>query len=164
MSVTRSLCFPRPLADSTRHAIGETSFAFCEIVAGLAPFETVTEDDRSVAITDVNPGADGHVFVIPKRHSADLLTVAPGDLAPTKLMAQRVAQTAYCALSAEGATLRFGERGWQTVFHLNLHVVPRYRDRRRDRMELPYELGAPSYPAARADFSRAFESEIDAAV
>ncbi|NOZ78829.1 MAG: HIT family protein [Acidobacteria bacterium] len=44
------------------------SCVFCEIVAGRAPARTVFEDDRSLALLDINPLAKGHCLVISKRH------------------------------------------------------------------------------------------------
>ena len=63
---------------------------FCDIVAGDSPSVTVAEDDTSLAFMDINPASDGHLLVIPKRHSTDL------------------------------------------------HVIPRYVDKARDRLTLPW--------------------------
>ncbi len=41
---------------------------FCEIVAGKAPAHRIYEDDLSLGILDINPFAEGHSLVIPKRH------------------------------------------------------------------------------------------------
>lgn len=75
---------------------------------------------------DVDPGADGHLLVIPKQHSRDLLSVSPEDLTATTLVAQRIAKAMYTELGAEGVNLLncCGTAGWQTVFHFHLHVIP----------------------------------------
>lgn len=44
------------------------SCIFCEIVAGRAPARIVYEDERSLALLDINPLAKGHCLVISKRH------------------------------------------------------------------------------------------------
>ncbi len=41
---------------------------FCKIAAGEAEAHRVYEDDLSLAILDINPLAEGHCLVIPKRH------------------------------------------------------------------------------------------------
>jgi histidine triad (HIT) family protein len=41
---------------------------FCEIVAGKAPAHCIYEDELSLGILDINPFAEGHSLVIPKRH------------------------------------------------------------------------------------------------
>lgn len=129
---------------------------FCEIVAGRVPCDKVAEDATTVAFMDVDPGSDGHLLVIPKRHSADLLSVSTQDLTATTLAAQRIAKVMCTQLGAEGVNLLncCGEAGWQTVFHFHLHVIPRYRDKSRDRMELPFSPGRPSDAAGRAEYAR----------
>ena len=41
---------------------------FCQIVAGDADAYRIYEDEKSMAILDINPFAKGHCLVIPKRH------------------------------------------------------------------------------------------------
>jgi len=121
-----------------------SSCVFCEIVAGTLPCAKVVEDETTLAFMDIDPGSDGHLLVIPKRHSADLLDVSADDLTATTLTAQRIAKVIPGRLGAEGVNLLncSGGAAWQTVFHFHLHVIPRYRDRTRDRLELPFEPGS----------------------
>ena len=41
---------------------------FCKIVSGDIPSIKVYEDDRILAIMDINPAKNGHVLVMPKEH------------------------------------------------------------------------------------------------
>lgn len=54
---------------------------------------------------DTDPGADGHLLVIPNRHSADLLEISPDDLTATMFTAQRIGRTLQPALDADGVIL-----------------------------------------------------------
>jgi hypothetical protein len=54
---------------------------------------------------DTDPGADGHLLVIPNRHSADLLEISPDDLTATMFTAQRIGRTLQPALGADGVIL-----------------------------------------------------------
>jgi histidine triad (HIT) family protein len=121
------------------------SCLFCGIVAGDIPSVKVAEDDATYAFMDVNPASDGHLLVVPKRHSNDLLEIAADDLAAVTLAAQRIAKAAVEELGANGVNLLncCGAEAWQTVFHFHLHVVPRYVDKDRDRLTLPWEPGVP---------------------
>lgn len=103
------------------------------------------EDATTFAFMDVDPGSDGHLLVVPKRHSADLVEISPEDLTATTLAAQRIAKAALSELGADGINLLncCGTEAWQTVFHFHLHVIPRYHDRAKDRMELPFTPGMP---------------------
>ncbi|ORV24757.1 HIT family hydrolase [Mycolicibacterium conceptionense] len=123
---------------------------FCGIVAGDLPSVKVAEDETTLAFMDIHPGSEGHLLVIPKQHSADLLAIPASDLTAVTLTAQRVARAAITELGADGVNLLncCGADAWQTVFHFHFHVIPRYVDKSRDRLELPFE------PGVRGDMDR----------
>jgi len=113
---------------------------FCSIVAGDIPSTKVYEDDLTYAFMDIAPASDGHLVVVPKRHSRDILEIGNEDLTAVVLTGQRMAQRVTEVLGADGVNLlnNRGEHAWQTVFHFHLHVIPRYADRSRDRLTLPW--------------------------
>ncbi len=110
---------------------------FCKIVAGEIPALIVDEDERTIAFMDINPATRGHLLVIPREHSRDLLEVDSDDLAATANMAQTLARRIMDRLDADGVNLLNSCRAaaWQTVFHFHVHVIPRYDD---DPMKLPW--------------------------
>jgi histidine triad (HIT) family protein len=114
---------------------------FCKIVAREIPAFVLDEDQRTLSFMDINPGTRGHALVIPKAHSRDLLAIGPEDLQATILSAQRLAQRMKDKLGCDGVNLvnACGAAAWQTVFHLHIHVIPRYAgDPGRDTMRLPW--------------------------
>src|ERR671931_1926804 len=64
---------------------------FCKIVAGEIPSTRVDEDERTVAFMDINPATRGHLLVIPREHSANLLEVPEADLDAVTRMARKLA-------------------------------------------------------------------------
>jgi histidine triad (HIT) family protein len=110
---------------------------FCKILAGEIPARIVDEDERTIAFLDIAPATRGHALVIPRAHSADLLSVEPEDLAAVALAAQRLAARARESLGADGVNLinSCGTAAWQSVFHFHVHVIPRYSD---DPLKLPW--------------------------
>jgi histidine triad (HIT) family protein len=118
--------------------VSDPDCIFCKIVAGEIPAQIVAEDERTIAFMDISPATRGHVLVIPRRHTRDLLTIDAEDLQATALAAQRLAQRVHDRLGADGVNLlnSRGEAAWQTVFHFHLHVIPRYED---DPLRLPWE-------------------------
>lgn len=110
---------------------------FCKIVAGELPSLRVDEDEHTVSFLDVNPATPGHTVIVPRRHTADLLTIDAADLAACSAASQRVAQRAIDRLGATGVNVlnNCGSAAWQTVFHFHLHVIPRYAD---DPLRLPW--------------------------
>jgi histidine triad (HIT) family protein len=110
---------------------------FCQIVAGEIPAQIIDENERTVTFMDINPATRGHALVVPRSHAANLLEVDADDLAATALAAQRLAQRVTERLGADGVNLlnSCGSAAWQTVFHLHIHVIPRYTD---DPLRLPW--------------------------
>jgi histidine triad (HIT) family protein len=105
---------------------------FARILRGEIPAAKVWENDRVLVFMDVFPQSEGHALIISKVSKArNLLEVEAGVLAELAETARRVARAAAAALQADGVSiLQFnGEAGGQTVFHLHLHVVPRWADR-----------------------------------
>src|SRR5436309_11770670 len=113
---------------------------FCKIVAGEVPATRIDEDERTVAFMDINPATRGHALVVPRAHTRNLLTADPDDLAAVAVAAQRLARRVSERLGAAGVNLinSCGEAAWQTVFHLHMHVIPRYED---DPLRLPWVPG-----------------------
>jgi histidine triad (HIT) family protein len=113
---------------------------FCRIVAGELPATRVDEDERTVAFMDINPATRGHALVVPRAHVADVWEADPEDVAACARTAQRVALRARDRLGAAGVNLlnSTGVAAWQTVFHLHVHVIPRYEG---DPLRLPWVPG-----------------------
>jgi histidine triad (HIT) family protein len=109
---------------------GAKDCEFCAIAQGKDPsVEVVCEDKSWVAFFPLNPATPGHTLVIPRRHVADLWQVKPP--LDRELMAAviRVGRAIDHALKPEGMNLitSAGQTAEQTVFHLHLHIVPRWR-------------------------------------
>jgi histidine triad (HIT) family protein len=100
---------------------------FCAIVQGDAPAHRVHEDDLTVAIMDIHPAAEGHVLVIPKRHSETLWDIPIKDAVDVMEASVTVARMVHAALSPDGVNLfhATGRAAWQTIFHFHVHVIPR---------------------------------------
>jgi histidine triad (HIT) family protein len=102
---------------------------FCKIISGELPSRRIYEDERAVAFLDIGAWHRGHALVVPKRHVPDMLTgpgtlpeIAPAIDAVARLLTQRLAADGINVLSSSG------EAAGQEVFHLHVHVVPRYAD------------------------------------
>jgi histidine triad (HIT) family protein len=102
---------------------------FCRIVAGEVPSRQIYSDEHAVAFLDIGPWHRGHSLVVPRRHVPDLVTGSPAlpEIAPAidavaRLLVRRLAADGVNVLSSTGAV------AGQEVFHLHVHVVPRYAD------------------------------------
>jgi histidine triad (HIT) family protein len=106
----------------------DSNNVFAKILRGEIPAHKVLEDADLVAFMDVMPQAAGHVLVVPKAASRNLLDADPAVLAKLLPAVQRVAQAVKTAFSADGVSVfQYNEAaGGQSVFHLHMHVVPRH--------------------------------------
>jgi histidine triad (HIT) family protein len=103
------------------------SCLFCRIIAGEIPSKQIYADEAAFAFLDINPWHPGHALVIPRRHVEDLL-VDPGALAEIAPAVSAVASLLADKLGADGVNLlsNAGAVAGQEVFHLHVHVIPRY--------------------------------------
>jgi len=102
---------------------------FAKILRGEAPSVRVFEDEHVLAFMDVFPQAKGHTLVIPKHsHARNLLEEEPAVLSNLMLGVQRVARAVRAALKPDGlvVTQFNGSTAGQTVFHLHVHIIPRW--------------------------------------
>jgi histidine triad (HIT) family protein len=101
---------------------------FAKILRGEIPSHRIYEDNHTVAFMDVMPQAPGHVLVVPKTPSRNLLDADPATLAQTIPVVQKIANAVKDAFDADGVFVcQFNEpAAGQTVFHLHFHVIPRH--------------------------------------
>ncbi|MDP2733587.1 MAG: HIT family protein [Hoeflea sp.] len=106
----------------------DDSNVFARILRGELPAERLYEDDETLAIMDIMPRGPGHCLVIPKAASRNILDVEAGSLAAVMATTQKMARAVIKAFDADGVTIQqFNEpAGGQVVFHLHVHVIPRF--------------------------------------
>ena len=109
--------------------VADPTCIFCKIIAGELPSRRIYEDDHAIAFLDIAAWHRGHSLVVPRRHVPDLLN-GPASLAEIAPAVDAVARLLMHRLAADGINLlsSSGEVAGQEVFHLHVHVVPRYAD------------------------------------
>jgi len=103
---------------------------FCKIANGDIPSATVCENEDCRVILDMSPASRGHALILPKQHFKDLCE-ADSDVSSKLLpLAGAVGTAMKKGLGASGFNVvqNNGASAGQTVFHLHIHVIPRYED------------------------------------
>jgi len=103
---------------------------FCDIVAGTAPASVVYEDEVVIAFMDIGPVNPGHVMVVPTKHIPCMADMDEDTGAHLFKITMRVAQAIRnSGVRCEGVNLFLadGEAAFQDVFHLHIHVFPRFK-------------------------------------
>jgi len=115
---------------------------FCEILAGRMPASIVYEDRLSIGFMDIFPVHPGHTLVIPRRHVVDLLDCPAAISAHLFEVSARLAPSIVSATDADGFNVwtANGEVAGQEIFHLHLHILPRYK---HDTFGLRFPKGYP---------------------
>lgn len=105
---------------------------FCSIVRGEESADVVLDLEEVLAFAPLEPAARGHTLVIPKLHVPDFLRATSEVVEKVATASRVVALAAQRALNPDGFNLitSAGEAASQTVFHLHVHVVPRWDDDR----------------------------------
>lgn len=102
---------------------------FCEIVAGRAPASVAFADDVALCFMDIAPVNPGHLLVVPRRHASGLAELDEETGAHLFTLGMRMADALRASgLRCEGVNLFLadGRVAGQDVFHVHLHVLPRF--------------------------------------
>lgn len=104
---------------------------FAKILRGEMPCVKVYEDEHTLAFMDVFPQSNGHTLIIPKNDQArNLLDASTDTLGHVMKTVQKISAAVKSALKPDGiiVTQFNGAPAGQTVFHLHVHIIPRYEN------------------------------------
>jgi len=87
------------------------------------------ETPHVLALWDAHPVSPGHALIIPRRHVADWFSASPEERAALTAAIDDVRRHIDAIHHPDGYNIgiNVGEAAGQTVFHLHVHVIPRYR-------------------------------------
>lgn len=108
---------------------GEADCIFCQIIEGTAEASVVYRDGLVTAFMDISPVVEGHTLIVPNYHTPGLDDLDAEHSAAMMQLGTRIANVMPASgLRCEGSNLFLanGRIAGQTVFHVHLHVIPRY--------------------------------------
>jgi histidine triad (HIT) family protein len=103
---------------------------FCRIADGGVPAELVYESPGAVAFLDRFPSARGHTLVVPRIHAATLLDLPDEAVGDVFRGVKTVMRKVRDGLKSQAFNVGWnhGAAAGQHVFHLHVHVLPRYTE------------------------------------
>ncbi len=104
---------------------------FCKIINGEIPSPNkIYEDKEVLGLLDINPVSKGHVIIVPKKHSEDILHTDDELLKYMMLVVKKLAKTIKNVVAADGININInnGKDAGQIVFHTHIHIVPRFKN------------------------------------
>lgn len=128
---------------------GEGGCPFCSMAKGKIPVRSVYEDDKIMAILDINPSNPGHVLLFPKEHATVLAEVSDDVVSKMFIIANKIAKNQFENLNAKGTNILVsnGQLAGQTAPHVLVNIIPRFEG---DKVAIGWER------------NKADESELDA--
>jgi histidine triad (HIT) family protein len=110
--------------------MNEPSCVFCQIVQGQQQASCVYSDEHVVAFMDIQPVNEGHLLVVPRAHAGGLYDLDPevgGHLFQVAMDLAAGLRRSNVRCEGVNLFLADGPAAGQEVFHVHLHVLPRFR-------------------------------------
>ncbi len=101
---------------------------FLKIIDGTIPSHRIYEDEYTYAFLSIGPNTPGHTLVIPKKHSRNIYDTDPETLGHIMATVSKVANHLRDVLHCDGMNVYQNNEvvGFQAVFHIHFHLIPRY--------------------------------------
>lgn len=103
---------------------------FCKIIDGEIPSAKVYEDNQIYAFLDISQVTKGHTLVIPKTHTKNIYETSPEVAQELFSRIPKIANAIKEVYKPVGMNLLNNneEAADQSVFHIHIHIIPRYGD------------------------------------
>ncbi|WNE40397.1 MAG: Protein hit [Mycoplasmataceae bacterium] len=101
---------------------------FCKIAQKEISSHVILENDKAIAILDINPVSDGHTLLITKNHFTNISEINEEDWSQLLPLLKKVIDKLQNTLQPSGFNIisNMNEIAYQTVFHLHIHIIPKY--------------------------------------
>lgn len=100
---------------------------FCHIVSGRVQAKRIYEDDKVLAVLDINPANPGHVLLLPKEHYTVMPQLPEDEIAHIFMVAKALSNSILRSLEAKGTNIIVanGPAAGQQAQHFMVHIIPR---------------------------------------
>ena len=102
---------------------------FCRIINGEIPSYKLYEDEQVICFLDINPEANGHCLIIPKKHYTDIIDIDLDTLKHIFEVAKDIKKLLEDKLNIDGLTFIQNNGDVQEVKHYHLHLKPFYNSK-----------------------------------
>jgi histidine triad (HIT) family protein len=103
---------------------------FAKIIDREIPADIFYEDEYTIVFLDANPNTKGHSLVVPKKHFVNIFDTDEETLLHVMKTVRKITPVICKAVESEGAniTSNNGAVAGQVVFHMHVHIIPRFTD------------------------------------
>lgn len=98
------------------------------IFCSLSEKKMILQNDKAFAIYDKYPVNQGHMLVLPRRHFPTIFEAQPEEVLAMHELILGARQHLLGKFKPDGFNIgmNLGEVAGQTIFHLHIHIIPRY--------------------------------------
>ena len=116
---------------------------FCQIIDGKVQAKKIYEDDKVVAVLDINPANPGHLLLMTKEHYPLMPLIPEEILSHLFMVTKSLSRVLLSAVNAEGANVFIanGSAAGQRAQHFMLHIIPR-----KTGDKIPMEIPINEFP------------------
>ena len=103
---------------------------FCKLANGVFPTNSIYEDENFNVILDVSPANRGHALILPKQHFDNIFEIDDETASKIMPLAKKIATVVKKVTGCDGVHVQQnnGTAAGQSVFHLHVHIIPRFDD------------------------------------
>src|SRR3989338_8125744 len=100
---------------------------FCQIVQGKVQSRKIYEDEKALAILDINPANPGHTLLMTKEHYSIMPQLPDDEIAHIFMVAKSLSNSMLKSIDAQGTNIIVmnGIAAGQRAQHFMVHVIPR---------------------------------------
>lgn len=95
---------------------------FCKIVSGDIKSNIILDTEKVIAIPDINPVADVHILIVPKKHIESVVSIIDND-GPILVEMMDLAKKLVEKNKISAYRLTFNGGKFQHVAHLHMHFL-----------------------------------------
>ncbi len=112
---------PNPYEEGAEPSSPQSQCIFCSIINNEIPSYQINENDKSIAILEINPLSKGHSIILPKQH------IGTNELPKSSLsLAQKIAKKIKLKLKPED--IKIETSNFQG--HAMINIIPIYKDQK----------------------------------
>jgi histidine triad (HIT) family protein len=103
---------------------------FCQIVLGKVKSKKVYEDEKCIAVLDINPATPGHVLLLPKEHYSIMPQMPEHETGHLFIVSKAISSAMLKGLKVSGTNIFVanGAGAGQRAQHFMIHIIPRKED------------------------------------
>jgi len=100
---------------------------FCKIIEGQIPSKKIHQDDKCIAVLDINPANPGHIILLPKEHYMIMPQVPDEILSHMAKVAKALSSACLKSFKCSGTNIFIanGLIAGQKAQHFMIHIIPR---------------------------------------